>query len=210
MFDAHGRITLVNHRYIEMYKLDENVVKPGLTLRELIQHRKDTGLFTGDVDAYVAKIMGGMTQRQERRLCGAGQRRPHRARAQRAHAGRRLGLDPRGRHRSAARRARARRDQGAGERRTLIDSAIATFRPHVEKLLSSVGESAAAMRSTATSLFDASGQTSQHAEGAVHAFHEASTNVETAAVAADELSRSIAEISRQLSEASNIVEPGDV
>ena len=38
------------------------------------------------------------------------------------------------------------------------------------------------------------------------AFHEASTNVETAAVAADELSHSIAEISRQLSHATEIVD----
>jgi methyl-accepting chemotaxis protein len=39
----------------------------------------------------------------------------------------------------------------------------------------------------------------------VQAFNEASTNVEIAAVAADELSRSIAEISRQLSQTSDIV-----
>jgi methyl-accepting chemotaxis protein len=39
----------------------------------------------------------------------------------------------------------------------------------------------------------------------VQAFHEASTNVETAAVAADELSRSIAEISRQLTHTNEVV-----
>ncbi|MBV9347833.1 MAG: PAS-domain containing protein, partial [Pseudolabrys sp.] len=61
MFDEQGRITLVNHRYIEMYKLDPKIVKPGLTLRGLIQHRKDTGLFSGDVDSYVQKIMESMT-----------------------------------------------------------------------------------------------------------------------------------------------------
>jgi methyl-accepting chemotaxis protein len=61
------------------------------------------------------------------------------------------------------------------------------------------------MRETATALLSASGQTTERAESAVTAFHEASTNVETAAVAADELSRSIAEISRQLTHASDIV-----
>ncbi|MBV9557058.1 MAG: methyl-accepting chemotaxis protein, partial [Pseudolabrys sp.] len=90
-------------------------------------------------------------------------------------------------------------------RRSAIETAIAAFRPKVESLLSSVSENAAAMRSTASGLFNASGQTSEHAEGAVSAFHEASTNVETAAVAADELSRSIAEISRQLVHATEIV-----
>ncbi|MSP32965.1 MAG: hypothetical protein EXR03_09140, partial [Pseudolabrys sp.] len=88
---------------------------------------------------------------------------------------------------------------------TAIDTAIATFRPHVEKLLSSVSGSATAMRSTAGTLFGSSDQTSQRAESAVQAFHEASANVETAAVAADELSHSIGEISRQLTHTSDIV-----
>jgi methyl-accepting chemotaxis protein len=39
----------------------------------------------------------------------------------------------------------------------------------------------------------------------VQALHEASANVETAAVAADELSRSIAEINRQLTHTTDIV-----
>jgi methyl-accepting chemotaxis protein len=91
------------------------------------------------------------------------------------------------------------------QRRANIDASISSFRPQVEKLLASVGDSATAMRSTAAALFGTSDQTSQRAESAVQAFHEASTNVETAAVAADELSRSIAEISRQLSHTSDIV-----
>ncbi len=61
------------------------------------------------------------------------------------------------------------------------------------------------MRSTAGILFGSSDQTTQRAESAVGAFNEASTNVETAAVAAEELSRSIAEISRQLTHTGNIV-----
>jgi methyl-accepting chemotaxis protein len=61
------------------------------------------------------------------------------------------------------------------------------------------------MRTTASQLLGSSDQTSQRAEGAVHAFHEACTNVETAAVVANELSHSIAEISRQLTHTSDIV-----
>jgi methyl-accepting chemotaxis protein len=90
-------------------------------------------------------------------------------------------------------------------RRASVETVITTFRPQVEKLLTSVSDNAAAMRTTATVLFNSSGQTSQRAEGAVHSFHEASSNVETAAVAADELSRSIAEISRRLTHATDIV-----
>jgi methyl-accepting chemotaxis protein len=29
MFDAQGRITLLNRRYLEMYKLSPEIVKPG-------------------------------------------------------------------------------------------------------------------------------------------------------------------------------------
>ena len=43
MFDAQGRITLLNARYLEMYKLDPRVVKPGCTLKRLIEYRKETG-----------------------------------------------------------------------------------------------------------------------------------------------------------------------
>jgi hypothetical protein len=95
--------------------------------------------------------------------------------------------------------------QDQEQRREIIDGAIASFRPLVEKLLSTVSESATTMRSTAAALFGSSEQTSQRAESAVHAFHEASVNVETAAVAADELSRSIAEISRQLGQTNEVV-----
>src|SRR5262245_16527949 len=70
------------------------------------------------------------------------------------------------------------------ERRAAIEAAIATFRRRVEDHLRTVTEGARAMRSTAATLFGNSGQTSTSADGAVSASNEASTNVETAAVAA--------------------------
>src|SRR5262245_4267796 len=62
MFDAQGHITLLNTRYLEMYRLDSAVVKPGCALKALIETRKATGLFSGDVDSYVRKILDGMAQ----------------------------------------------------------------------------------------------------------------------------------------------------
>jgi len=62
MFDAQGRITLLNTRYLQMYKLSPDVVKPGCTLKGLIEYRKQTGLFAGDVDSYVQKILDAMAQ----------------------------------------------------------------------------------------------------------------------------------------------------
>ena len=50
MFDAAGRIVVRNQPYLAMYNLKPEIVKPGCTLRELIEHRKQTGYFTGDVD----------------------------------------------------------------------------------------------------------------------------------------------------------------
>ncbi len=205
MFDAQGRIILLNTRYLQMYKLSPEVVKPGCTLKRLIQYRKETGLFSGDVDSYVQNILEGMSRGKSQEhyvkasdgrivlaknepLPGGGWVSTHEDVTEQRHA--------------EAERAAIREQE---QRRAAIDSAIASFRPTVESLLSSVSASAAAMRSTAGALFGSSEHTSQRAESAVQAFNEASANVETAAVAADELSRSISEISRQLTLTNNVV-----
>jgi len=91
------------------------------------------------------------------------------------------------------------------ERRTAVEQAIMSFRERVESLLRTVLDGASAMRTTATTLFASSGQTSKSAEGAVSASNEACSNVETAAIAADELAGSIDEIGRQLSRTTDIV-----
>ena len=91
------------------------------------------------------------------------------------------------------------------QRRGVIEQAIAAFRRRVEDHLRMVSDGAKAMRATATTLLANSGRTSQGAESAVAASNEASINVQTAAVAADELSGSIGEIARQLSNTTDIV-----
>src|ERR1043166_6066743 len=57
MFDAQARLVLCNQRYIEMYRLSPEVVRPGCTLRELLDHRKDVGLFSGDPEEYCREIL---------------------------------------------------------------------------------------------------------------------------------------------------------
>ena len=204
-FDAHGRIVLVNYRYVDMYKLSRKVVKPGCTLQELIQHRKDTGLFSGDVAAYCQNILDNMAKGKSTHVyVRASDGRIVLAKNEPVPGGGWVST-----HEDVTEQRRAEEERAAiqdqQQRRTNIDASIISFRPQVEKLLASVGDSATAMRSTAAALFGSSELTSQRAESAVQAFNEASTNVETAAVAADELSRSIAEISRQLSQTSDIV-----
>ena len=205
MFDAQGRIVLLNRRYLEMYKLSPEVVKVGCSLQKLIQHRKETGLFSGDVESYCRKILdevrdgkshshyvqasdGRIVLAKNEPLPGGGWVSTHEDVTE---------------QRYAEQERTAIRDQE--KRRAIIDAAIASFRPTVEKLLTSVSGSAGAMLSTARALFGSSDHTSQRAESAVQAFHEASRNVETAAVAADELSHSISEISRQLTHTSEVV-----
>lgn len=61
MFDAQARVALLNNRYIEMYGLSPAVAKPGLTFRELLQHRKDCGAFAGDVDAYHVAVVQSLS-----------------------------------------------------------------------------------------------------------------------------------------------------
>ena len=205
MFDKRARITLVNRRYLDMYQLDRKVVHPGMTLTALIRARKETGLFQGDVDAYVAKIMDGMkTGSTVGHVVPAGGGRLVLAKNEVLPGGGWVST-----HEDVTEQRKAEEERAASRdqerRRSIIDEAIKTFRPKVEGLLSSVSENAVTLAETATSLFSASSQTTERAESAVSAFHEASTNVETAAVAADELSRSIAEISRQLSHATEIV-----
>ena len=63
LFDSSQRLVICNHRYIEMYGLSAEVVKPGCTFREVIAHRKQTGSFTGDIDKYVALVLRDIDQR---------------------------------------------------------------------------------------------------------------------------------------------------
>jgi diguanylate cyclase (GGDEF)-like protein len=42
-FDGNQRLIVCNHRYIEMYRLPEEIVRPGMTLREIVEHRFTAG-----------------------------------------------------------------------------------------------------------------------------------------------------------------------
>lgn len=204
-FDKQNRLAVRNRRYIDMYKLSPEIVKPGCTLRELIQHRKDTGLFSGDVDDYCQKIITSLSETHNNgfyvdasdgrivfvknsRLADGGWVATHEDVTEQRHAD----------EEKAAIRSKE-------ERRATVDGVIASFRPTVEQLLSSVSASANAMRSTAGTLFKFSDQTTQRSCLALSAFKASSTNVLNIAASTDELSISIAEINRQLTHTSDIV-----
>jgi PAS domain-containing protein len=57
LFDSFQQLIICNRRYIEMYGLSREVVKPGCTFRDLIRHRKMTGSFHGDVERYCDDVL---------------------------------------------------------------------------------------------------------------------------------------------------------
>ncbi len=57
LYDASARIVTTNQRYLDMYNLSTEVVKPGCRFLDLIQHRKDTGSFDGDVEEFCSNIL---------------------------------------------------------------------------------------------------------------------------------------------------------
>jgi PAS domain S-box-containing protein len=204
MFDDAGRLVFWNSRYAEIYGV-QGRLRVGHTLRDILQQRIAVGTFSGDADGFVRNVHAAVREGKPfkhifdlpdgRKVAVANEARP--------------GGGWVSSHEDITERQQIEQERAANrnhaERRAAIDSTIAAFRPEMESLLSSVSESASAMRSTATSLFGTSDKNSQRAGNAVAAFQDASANVETAAVAANELSHSIAEIDRQLAHTSEIV-----
>jgi methyl-accepting chemotaxis protein len=198
VWDPHGRLLLCNERYINMYGMSPDVVKPGVSLRKIIEHRAAIGRFEGDIDAWV----DGIRQRIAAQTIATNRFTDITGRVieiaeQPLPDGSLVAT-----HHDVTVQASIEKERAAHaaeeRRRVVIEGAITAFRQSMERVLHTVNESAASMKSTASSLFASSGQTSQRAEGALQASNEASTNVATAATAADEMASSIGEISRQL------------
>ncbi len=206
MYDGAERLVLCNKRYIEMYGFSPGVVKPGCTLRDVLEYRVALGTLAGNAADYqatlIAAIRAGKTTSN---VLNSGNGRIISVINQPTADGGWVGT-----HEDITERRRLeieREDMAAREgRRATIEAAISSFRERMDKLLKTVGGSADAMKATASTLSSSSGETSQHAEGAVNASSEASSSVRTAAVAADELATSIAEIGRQLQLTNNVVQ----
>jgi len=204
MFDDSARLVLCNERYLEMYSLPPALGRAGTPLRDLLVCRTAAGTFSGDVDRYVSECLRQVAEKRtetkvnhvkgrvislvSRPLPGGGWVATHNDVTEQLSA-------------ESERDSLRQRE----ERRRVVDAAIASFRARVESVLDGVGKSATAMKSAARTLLSTSDHTLRCAEGAVHGSDEASANVETAATAATELSASITEISRQLTQAREVV-----
>jgi methyl-accepting chemotaxis protein/PAS domain-containing protein len=206
MFDASERLVVCNAQYYKMYELTPADVKPGSTLSEVLAKRVAKGTFSRDPQEYRREFLTAV---------GLGRTIVHEVKSKGGHlllvtnhpmkSGGWIGT-----HEDITERRQAELQrttmQHQEERRAVIENAISAFRERAENLLRTVADSAGEMRSTAASLFNASGHTSQRAESALQTSNEASANVETAAIAADELSNSIAEIGRRLHQTTDVVQ----
>jgi len=205
MFDASERLVICNSQYYRMYNLTSADVKTGFTLSEVLARRVAKGTFNRDPHQYRKEFLTAV---------GQGRTIGHEVKS----TGGRLLLVMNhpmkgggwiGTHEDITERRQAEEQrttmQQQEERRAIIENAISAFRKRAENLLQTVADSAGKMRSTAAGLFKASGHTSQRAESAVQTSNEASTNVETAASAAEELSYSIAEMGQRLNQTAEVV-----
>jgi PAS domain S-box-containing protein len=206
MFDAAERLVVCNDRFLDMYGLSRDVVKPGCTFLDVINNRKTTGSLDIDVEKYRAEVIAEMTQgRTQSRVVETPDGRAISV-VNRPIAGQPFWL---GTHDDITERMQAERQSTFllehERRREFIEAEIKSFRDGVEAVLHTVSESAAKMKTTAAALSTSSSQTSQRAANAVGTSNEASANVTAAASAADELMSSIAEIGRQVGESAELI-----
>jgi diguanylate cyclase (GGDEF)-like protein len=57
LYDSAERLIVCNQRYLEMYELSAEVVKPGCSFRELIEYRKQSGSLKGNVDEFCSTVL---------------------------------------------------------------------------------------------------------------------------------------------------------
>jgi methyl-accepting chemotaxis protein len=205
MFDRSERLVVCNTQYYEMYGLSLNDVTPGFTLSEVLARRVAKGTFSRDPIEYrkefLAAIELGRTIVHEVKSKGG------RLLLVTNHPMKGGGWI--GTHEDVTERRQAEQEQATLQqreaRRAVLENAISGFHHRAENLLRKVTGSAGEMRSTAAGLLNASGYTSQRAESAVHTSNEASINVESAAVAAEQLSSSISSVGQQLNQSADVV-----
>src|SRR5262245_5992886 len=65
MFDAVGRLIVRNNRYIEIYGLPPEIVKPGIGLADLVRMRAKSGSLPIDPEKYCADLLRDMAAGKE-------------------------------------------------------------------------------------------------------------------------------------------------
>src|SRR5580698_8443228 len=65
MFDATGRLVVCNDRYIQLYGLPPDIVKPGARLIDVVRHRARTGSLPSDPQTYCTDLLRDMIAGKE-------------------------------------------------------------------------------------------------------------------------------------------------
>ena len=63
-YDSQSRIVFFNKRYVEMYGLSLDVIKPGCLFRDVMQHRKATGSFEGDPTEFCDRVLKNVSEKR--------------------------------------------------------------------------------------------------------------------------------------------------
>lgn len=64
LFDSEARLIFCNRRYMEMYGLQPECVRPGRELRDLLVQRIQNGTFVEDPDEYIVRLKENIAARQ--------------------------------------------------------------------------------------------------------------------------------------------------
>ncbi len=206
LFDLRGRMLVCNDQYRIMYELSPEVVRPGAALIDIIRERAKSGSLPRDPADYCAELMAQMVAGQIIKFVSETPDGRAISVVNRAITGTAYWVgthDDITERRSAERKSALLREQEA--RRVVVDEAISWFRQSVEGVLKTVADSVTTMQSTASVMSATSNETAAHTAGAVRTSNDAFGSVEIAATAADELSKSNAEINRQLLRATEVI-----
>ena len=207
MFDGERRLMFCNNRYLELYGIEDEGVRPGYTLRQIIDLRYKVGSSPNmSKEEYVSwrdsiKVSDKPSETIVELLNGCTFEIRHHP------------MEDGGwvaTHEDITQRQLAERQRTSmveqEKRRLVIDGAIGSFRASVETVLRKVGDTSSTMRSTAMSMSSSSYQTAQRTAGAVETSNSASISVEAAAASAAALSNSTQSISQQLQATNGLVE----
>ncbi|MDB5617013.1 MAG: GGDEF-domain containing protein [Tardiphaga sp.] len=63
-YDSVARIVWCNQRYVEMYGLSLDVIRPGALFRDVMEHRKATGSFAGDPIKFCATVLKNVSEKR--------------------------------------------------------------------------------------------------------------------------------------------------
>jgi NO-binding membrane sensor protein with MHYT domain/methyl-accepting chemotaxis protein len=200
------RLVFCNNRFLSLYKLPADVIKPGCTLMDIFRIRAASNTFRRDPQAYREDLLAALASgKTTTSLVGTPD-------------GREISVVNRpipgtpywiGSHEDISEQLRVERERTAldeqQDRRASIESAITGFRDATATALSTMSDSTATLRATSAVLSSASGRATAQTAGAVNSSTDASANVNAAAAAAEQLLASISEIGGQLGRATELV-----